>query len=78
MTITGYLVMQNTETRNEKTYKTAVITDGSTVDVCRTSDPTTMNELGNFTRGEMITLCITQNVYKDKVYNTITKIVYEP
>lgn len=78
MTITGYLVMQKTETRNEKTYKTVVITDGSTVDVCRSSDPATMTELGNFTQGEQITVCITQNVYKDKVYNTITKIVYEP
>lgn len=75
MTISGFVVIQNKEKRNEKEVKTLVITDGTTVDVCRTSDPATMTELEQYTMGDEITLCISQSVYKEKVYNTIEKIV---
>lgn len=75
MTISGYVVIQNKEKRNEKEIKTIVITDGTTVDVCRTGDPATMTELENYTMGDEITLCVTQSVYKEKVYITIEKIV---
>lgn len=75
MTISGFVVIQNKEKRNEKEVKTLVITDGTTVDVCRTSDPSAMTELEQYTMGDEITLCISQSVYKEKVYNTIEKIV---
>lgn len=76
MTITGIVVMQKTEQKKENEATTSlVITDGETVDVCRTSNPTTMNALEAYTLGDEITICVKQNVYKEKVYNTIEKIV---
>lgn len=77
MTIKGYVVIQKVEKRYETEYKTLIITDGTTVDVCRTSDAATMKDLEQYSMGDEITICITQNVYKEKVYNTIEKIVYE-
>lgn len=75
MTITGLVVMQKEEMKNEKKTRSIVVTDGQTVDVCRTSDPAAMSRLDDYSMGDEITLCISQNVYKEKVYNTIEKIV---
>lgn len=75
MTVTGFKVMTKRWTTDEgKENFNIVLTDGETVDVCRTSDTAAMSILEGVMMGEQITLCITQSVYKDKLYNTIVKV----
>ena len=75
MTITGAKVMTKIgKAKDETRYLTITLTDGETVDVCRTSDPTSMIYLEDLPMGEMVTLCITQSVYKEKIYNKINSI----
>lgn len=76
MTVTGLKVMtKRWETDEGKVHCNITIADGETVDVCRTSDPSTIDLLEQMSMGEQVTLCVTQSVYKDKVYNTIVKIL---
>lgn len=76
MTVTGLKVMTKRWANDDgKEYCNVTIADGETVDVCRTSDPAAMTTLEGVMMGEEVTLCITQSVYKDKLYNTIVKVI---
>lgn len=75
MTITGVKVLtKRGKAKDETEYLTLTLTDGETVDVCRTSDAASMNTLEETPMGELVTVCITQSVYNGVIYNKITAI----
>lgn len=73
MTITGIKVMtKRGKAKDDSEYLTLTLTDGETVDVLRTSDTSSMKAIEEIPMGEQVTVCITQSVYKDVIYNKIT------